>query len=70
MTDLRTPDEWLASPEFSGVTILDPDGWDRKNFEESWSEPINRDEMERRMCVSTVQISPDSPMHPLNFVTA
>lgn len=68
--DLRSAEEWLASEYFEGVTILDPDGWDRKNFDKSWPERINRDEMERRMCMSTVQIMPDSPMHPLNFVTA
>jgi len=68
--ELCSAEEWLETEHFAGVLILDPDGWDRKNFDKSWSELINRDEMERRMCMSTVQIMPDSPMHPLNFVTA
>jgi hypothetical protein len=63
---LLTPDYWLSRPEFYGVEILDPDGWDRANFETSWSEPITREEMERRLMSSTVQISPDSPLHPCN----
>ncbi len=70
MTDqvLKSADEWLATPEFAGATVLDPDGWDRKNFEESWAEKIDHDEMMKRFCISTVMIKPDSPMHPQNIL--
>jgi len=63
----RTSDEWLAQPAFSGVLIMDPDGWDRKNLEQSWGEKITQREFESRMIRSTVQILPDSPMHPRNM---
>lgn len=48
----RTPAAW---EKLLHVEILDPDGWDRKNFDESWSEPITRAEFERRAMASTVQ---------------
>jgi hypothetical protein len=33
-----------------GITVLDPDGWNRKNFKESWDEKITYTEfMERAM---------------------
>lgn len=35
------------------VTISDPDGWDRKDFEASWSEKITREEFELRLGRST-----------------
>lgn len=35
------------------VTISDPDGWDRKNFDASWSEKITREEFELRLSRST-----------------
>lgn len=52
MTDnpLRTPDEWQ---KMLGVKVLDPDGWDRRNLEESWSEPISEDEFRIRASMST-----------------
>jgi hypothetical protein len=56
MTDQHqkhTPETWLKDPEFEGIIILDPDGWDRKNFTVSWTEPITRDEFRRRMMIST-----------------
>jgi hypothetical protein len=64
---LLTPDEWLEQPEFIGVTIMDPDGWDRKNFAESWAEPLTIEEMQNRTVRCTVSIAPDSPMHPRNI---
>lgn len=33
---------------------MDPDGWDRQNFEASWSEPITIAEFKRRVWMSTV----------------
>jgi hypothetical protein len=35
------------------VTVSDPDGWDRKDFDASWSEKITREEFELRLGRST-----------------
>ena len=37
-----------------GVTIYDPDGWDRTDFDRSWSELITREEFMKRFGNSTV----------------
>lgn len=50
--ELKTSEEWQR---LCKVTILDPDGWDRKNYRYSWcEEKITRSEWERRMLTSTV----------------
>lgn len=37
------------------INILDPDGWDRKNYDYSWNdEKITRKEFEKRMITSTI----------------
>lgn len=50
---LRTPDEWAALDD---VTVMDPDGWRgcRSLPAKSWGEPIDRDEWEERLNVSSV----------------
>lgn len=52
MSDLRLPDEWEKE---TGITIIDPDGWDRRNFEESWGTPITLAEFKERAFRSTIQ---------------
>jgi hypothetical protein len=42
--------EWC---ELLDIMILDPDGWDRTRFTESWAEPITIDEFKRRCWTST-----------------
>jgi len=54
-TDLRTPDEWLKDPQFHGLEIIDPDGWDRKNFAVDWAKPLTLTEMWERTNFSTVR---------------
>lgn len=50
--ELKTSDEWN---ELCVVRIIDPDGWDRKNFEYSWyKEKITKEEFERRVMRSTI----------------
>lgn len=49
----RLPSEWEI---ITGITIRDPDGWDRKNYDESWGTPIDFDEWEQRMMRSTVDL--------------
>lgn len=51
----RTSAEWSHSDEYSHYIILDPDGWDRVNWEYSfYQELISRHEFERRMTLSTI----------------
>jgi hypothetical protein len=50
-TLLRSSEVWV---QFTGVIVHDPDGWDRKNFEASWLEPITLAEFKRRVYMSTV----------------
>ena len=47
----RRSGEWCL---LFGVTVIDPDGWDRKDFQRSWNEPITEAEFKRRVAVSTV----------------
>jgi hypothetical protein len=48
----KTSEEWSRIYK---VTVLDPDGWDRKNFQYSWhEEKIPVTEFERRLMLSTV----------------
>jgi len=37
------------------ILVLDPDGWDRTNYEESWAEEITAEEFNKRVIVSTCQ---------------
>lgn len=55
-TERRTPDEWLKDPQFHGLRIIDPDGWDRKNLAEDWAKPLTLSEMWDKTNISTVQI--------------
>lgn len=50
---LATSDEWC---EAFGVTVYDPDGWDRTDFETSWSEEIDCHEFMKRFGRSTVLV--------------
>ena len=52
MNELKTSDQWQ---ELCTLTVFDPDGWDRKNFDYSWhKELITKSEFERRMASSTI----------------
>lgn len=55
---LKTSEEWCEEKDLElGVDILDPDGWDRQNFVESWAERITEDEFTIRMMMSTCRMS-------------
>lgn len=48
--------DWLCEPQYRDITVTDPDGWDRRNFGESWDEEISQEEFERRLMFSTVLV--------------
>lgn len=53
MTDtLKSSAEW--EDEFDFI-VIDPDGWDRTNLSESWSEKITRVEFEKRAMMSSIR---------------
>ena len=57
----KTSEEWNKDPELSNVLILDPDGWDRSNFQYSWyEEKISKEEFIGKRSKSTVQIMSDT----------
>jgi len=47
----RTPAEW---EQVTGIRILDPDGWDRKNFEVDWAIPLTEKEFIAKAFTSTI----------------
>ena len=55
-TELKTANEWLRTPRYVGLEILDPDGWDRRAdyFDASWNEKITEKEFDNRVCMSTI----------------
>lgn len=51
-TEIKRPSgEWCL---LHGVTVLDPDGWNRRDFQASWLEPITETEFRQRVAESTV----------------
>ena len=56
-SERRTPDEWLKDPQFHGLRIIDPDGWDRKNLTIDWAKPLTLTEMWDKTNTSTVQFT-------------
>jgi hypothetical protein len=57
-TERKSSELWLDEKrkELPGFQILDPDGWDRSNFEVSWKEAITKEEFERRCSLSTCKL--------------
>jgi len=53
----KTSKEWYdLIPDEYGLKILDPDGWDRENFQISfYEELITREEFKNRISLSTIQ---------------
>lgn len=52
--EIKSSKEWQKEIiEF--CKILDPDGWDRQNLDESWNENITKKEFMRRLVNSTIQ---------------
>jgi hypothetical protein len=50
-----TPDRWLQyHKDFDGITIMDPDGWDRNNYVEDWAKLLTKEEMQYKVNQCTV----------------
>jgi len=57
--EIKTSEEWQ---KHVSILILDPDGWDRKNFQYSWyEEQISFSEFNKRMIQSTCRWETTSP---------
>lgn len=53
----QTSELWVKELLRPGEAILDPGGWDRKNYDYSFKqEEITKDEFRNRLCMSTVTI--------------
>ena len=60
--EIKTSDEWEKSnlPEMDGTIVLDPDGWDRQNYQFSYYEElITKDEYLLRVGGSTCEWNRD-----------
>ena len=57
----KTSKDWLSDiPLGRRPIILDPDGWDRKNYNYSFNEElISKEEFFQRLCKSTVGLKRD-----------
>ena len=53
--NLKTSEQWsVIHKSLTGQIVIDPDGWDRKNYEYSWhKEEISYDEFMNRLEKST-----------------
>lgn len=52
VAELKSSEAWA---EELGAEVMDPDGWDRSNFQFSWyEEKISHEEFDRRFSGSTV----------------
>ena len=51
---LKSSKNWLKTEKHKKLQIIDPDGWDRKNLEESMLEKITEKEFNKRVMRSTI----------------
>lgn len=50
----KTSNEWIKEEEYTEIIIMDPDGWDRQNYEYSFNEElITKEEFFNRLSLST-----------------
>lgn len=53
--ELKSSEEWQKQFKHL-IYVMDPDGWDRKNFDYSWyDEKITKKEFFNRVCQSTCE---------------
>lgn len=54
MANTKTAKEWFETDDYSHITLMDPDGWDRKTFREDFvTEQITKEELDKRLMTST-----------------
>lgn len=58
--ELKSSAQWQELTPY--IRVLDPDGWDRRNFEKSWHEPITFEEYCHRRTLSTCSHSAAAKM--------
>lgn len=52
----QTSEYWSKTEDFQRYQVLDPDGWDRKNFQFSWFEElVTKEEFQKRLFESTLK---------------
>ena len=57
MTEKKNSEEWQ---KLCKIEVIDPDGWDRQNYQFSWyEEKITKQEFEKRLGPSTCQFNVD-----------
>ena len=61
----QTSGEWMQIL-YPNLLVIDPDGWDRENLEESWNEKITKDEFQERFERSTVRPRSGGHIMPLS----
>lgn len=49
----KTPADWLKEPQYKGLIIMDPDGWDRRNYAVDWAIPLTESEFAKKAMNST-----------------
>jgi hypothetical protein len=59
--NIKTSKDWYEEiPKVFKLIILDPDGWDRTNYEYSFNEElITKEEFKRRLSYSTIECRGD-----------
>lgn len=53
----KSSNDWLKEPQYKNLIILDPDGFDRTDFDNSMAELIDEKEFNRRVSLSTVSLN-------------
>ena len=54
---VKSSHDWLKEPKYKNLTILDPDGWNRSDYENSMNELITQGEFNTRVMRSTIELS-------------
>jgi hypothetical protein len=69
MEEVKTSKDWYDSiPKDWKLVIMDPDGWDRKNFEYSFNEEkITKEEFKKRIFYSTITANRETIDKLTNF---
>lgn len=56
MNKIMTAEQWLSTPKYIHITVMDPDGWRKPGF--NWLDEINEPEFVHRLSESTTITRP------------